>query len=170
MTEQPDSRDETATAQSSDRSQQTLFEQLDGPHKRGDASEAVLKAAFATRGITVLTPDTDNEPYDFAIDIGGQFYRLQAKTAYESTREGAVTFDTQSTRVKSDGYERGSYDGVIEFFAVYNPILDESYLVSIDDAPGAKMTIRYETSVNGQDSRINWRDEFLLDVVLDEMA
>ncbi|WP_410765656.1 hypothetical protein [Haloferax sp. DFSO60] len=39
------------------------FEQLGETHLRGQAAEAIVKAAFLRRGIPVLVPEYDNEPY-----------------------------------------------------------------------------------------------------------
>ncbi len=59
------------------------FARLDGPHLRGQATEAIVTAEFLKRGIPVLVPAYDNEPYDLVIDYGGGFHRLQVKTGYD---------------------------------------------------------------------------------------
>jgi hypothetical protein len=146
-----------------------LFTDLDQTQKRGQATEALLKAQFLMRDIPVLSPEYDNEPYDFVIEIDGEFHRIQAKTAYANT-EGTVCFETVSTRARSDGYERDDYRGQIEFFAVFNPVLDESYLVPIEDAASGKMEIRYREPANNQWSGINWHEDYLLDRRLDELV
>ncbi|MFC7097975.1 group I intron-associated PD-(D/E)XK endonuclease [Halobaculum marinum] len=144
---------------------QDRFEQLETTEKRGQASEAILKAAFLTRGIPVLTPEYDNEPYDFVIDLSGTFHRIQAKTAYRGKPE-TVQFETVRTRTRSEGYDREGYAGEVEFFAVYDPIHDDAYLVDVDDAPRGKMEIRREPTSNGQRVGVNWFEDLLLDTVL----
>ncbi|MFB6360148.1 MAG: group I intron-associated PD-(D/E)XK endonuclease [Halobacteriales archaeon] len=106
---------------------QQSFDALDEPQKRGDAAEAIIKAAFLLRDVPVLVPENDNEPYDIVVDIDGSFYRVQCKTGYRDA-PGGITFETRSTRVKSSGYERGTYRGKADLFAIYNPVKDVVYL------------------------------------------
>ncbi|MHB9287015.1 group I intron-associated PD-(D/E)XK endonuclease [Halobacteriales archaeon Cl-PHB] len=140
------------------------FEELDEPQRRGDATEAICIAEFDVRGYTILVPMHDNEPYDFLVEAGtGRFYRIQAKTAYEAPNEGAVRFETRSTRVKTDGYEREGYVDSIDCFAVYNPITDDVYVVPVEEAPPNQMTIRYEAPPSGYEDRVNWHEDYALD-------
>jgi len=144
------------------------YDALAETHKRGQATEAVLKAEFLLRDVPVLTPEYDNEAYDFVIELGGQFHKIQAKTAYQHSNE-TVRFETVSTRARSDGYDRKGYDGRIDYFCVYNPLLDEIYVVDIDEAAAGKMEIRFREPKNNQWSGINWHEEFLLDDFLQTM-
>ena len=144
------------------------FERLETTEKRGQASEAILKAAFLTRGVPVLVPEYDNEPYDFAVDLAGTFHRIQAKTAYSGKAE-TVQFETVRTRTRSDGYDREGYTGQADYFAVYDPIHDDAYLVDVGEAPRGKMEIRREPTANGQRAGVNWFEEFQLDAVLPDI-
>jgi hypothetical protein len=146
-----------------------LFSELEETQKRGQATESILKMEFTVRDIPVLVPEFDNEPYDFVVELNGLFSRIQAKTAYQQS-SGTVQFETLSTRVRSDGYERDGYEGDIDYFAVYNPVLDESYLVDIDEAATGKMEIRYEEPKNNKRRGINWHEDFLLQRRLDRLA
>lgn len=142
------------------------YERLEEPQKRGQATEALLKAAFVVRDVPVLVPEYDNEPYDFVVQIEDDWYRIQAKTAYAGQNSGTVRFETRSTRVTAEGYERDEYDGDIDHFAVYNPHYDEIYLIACDDVPTDCMTIRCRPSERGSPDRVNWHEEFRLDKVL----
>lgn len=142
------------------------YSTLEGPQERGQATEAIVKAEFVSRGIPVLVPEYDNEPYDFVIEIDGGFHRVQAKTAFEATTNGAVRFRTRSVRTKRSGYEREGYDGKIDLFAVYTPIRDETYLVPIEDVGETQMTIRYVPAENGNTKHVNWYEDYLLDEVI----
>ena len=113
------------------------FEQLSEPQKRGQATEAIVKAELVTRDIPVLIPEYDNESYDFVIEPDGRFFRLQAKTGYE-TGDGTITFETVSTRSRSDGYVRSGYAGEIDYFIVYSAERGRTYLVHIDEAAKGK--------------------------------
>jgi hypothetical protein len=99
------------------------FEQLDEPQKRGQATEALLKSEFVVRGIPVLVPEYDNEPYDLVVEVDGLFYKIQAKTAYPDSGGDTVYFETVSTRSRSDGCVRSGYEGEIDLFGVHNPEL-----------------------------------------------
>jgi len=144
----------------------TNFEELSQPQERGQATEAIIKAAFLVRGVPVLLPEYDNEPYDFVIELDGSFYKLQAKTAYQHS-EGTVRFETVSTRVRSDGYERDGYAGQIDYFVVYDAGRSAVYLIPIEEAAKGKMEIRFKEPANGQESGINWYEDYLLDEQLD---
>lgn len=75
------------------------FERLTEPQRRGDAAEAIIRAAFSVRDVTVLRPEHDNAPYDFVIEIANGFHRIQAKTAYNGKNPGTAKFETRSNRV-----------------------------------------------------------------------
>lgn len=142
-----------------------VFQDLSEPQKKGDATEGIIKAEFLSRGIPVLVPESDNLPYDLVIDRGPDLLRIQCKTA-SSNDDGKVRFETRSTRVKTQGYERAGYDGKIDYFAVYNPVIGETYLVPIQDAPKTGMEIRYQRTKNGQTARVNWHEDYLIDTQL----
>lgn len=141
------------------------FDRLEGTQKRGQATEAIIKAELVLRDIPVLIPEYDNEPYDFVIEVDDSFLKIQAKTGYQHG-SGKIRFETASTRVRSDGYERDGYEGEIDFFAVFNPILEETYLVHVDEAATGKMEIRYEPPKNNQRKGVNWHEDFLIGSVL----
>jgi len=146
------------------------FASLEEPQKRGQAAEAIVKSELVSRGISVLTPDYDNEPYDIVVEVDDSFYRIQIKTAFEATTNGAVRFRTRSTRTKSSGYEREGYGGSIDLFAVYAPTYDETYLIPIEETAKTQMTIRYERPKNGNVKNINWHENYLLDEVLPSLS
>lgn len=144
------------------------FRRLDEPQKRGQATEAILKSEFLVRDLPVLVPEYDNEPYDLVVEVADAFYRVQCKTAY-GTDTGTVQFETVSTRATATGYERRSYEGAIDFFAVYNPGDDQAYLVGVEEAASGKMEIRLEEPKNNQRARVNWYEEYLLDTRLERL-
>ena len=145
------------------------YERLDEPHKRGQATEAIVTAELIARDVPVLTPAYDNEPYDIVIRVDGEFHRVQIKTAYDGKRDGAVEFRTRSVRTKSEGYEREGYEGAIDYFAALNVSEEEVYLVPIADAGTTTVTIRYEPAANNNWANVNWHTEYRLDTVLDRL-
>jgi len=150
----------------------SLFQQygrLEEPQKRGQATEAIVTAELIARDVPVLTPAYDNEPYDLVAEIGGCFYRIQAKTAFDGKRDGTVEFRTRSVRTKSDGYEREGYEGEIDYFSVLNVREEEIYLVTIEEAGSTATTIRYEPAANNNRANVNCHEEYRLDTVLDRL-
>jgi len=139
------------------------FADLTEPQRRGEATEAIVRTAFVVRGLTVLDPVGDNEPYDLVVDGEDGFSRIQVKTAYEGANDGSIRFETRTTRVKASGYERGRYDGRIELFAVFSPETEDIYLIPIADTPKDTMTIRYQAAENGNRQHVNWHADYLLD-------
>lgn len=144
------------------------YEDLQQPQKRGQATEAIIRTAVVVRDIPVLVPPYDNEPYDLVVEVGGQFHRIQCKTAYRKS-EGTVAFETVSTRRRRDGCERTGYDGRAEYFAVYDPVNDNRYLVPVSEAATGTMEIRSHEPKNGQGVGISWADEYRLDERLEDL-
>jgi hypothetical protein len=145
------------------------YERLEEPQKRGQATEAIVRAELIARDISVLTPVFDNEPYDLVAEVGGDFHRVQVKTAYDSKRNGAVEFRTRSVRTKSDGYERAGYEGEIDYFAALNVREEDIYLVAIEEAGSTTTTVRYEPAANNNRANVNWHAEYRLETVLDDL-
>ncbi|WP_247003820.1 group I intron-associated PD-(D/E)XK endonuclease [Halosolutus gelatinilyticus] len=144
------------------------YEDLEQPQKRGQATEAIVQSAFAVRDVPVLVPTYDTEPYDLVVEVGGRLHRIQCKTAYRKN-EGAVAFETVSTRRRGSGSDRTEYDGCAEYFAVYDPINDDEYLVPVSDAATETMALRFRTPKTEQRAGINWCEEYLLDDRLDDL-
>lgn len=117
------------------------------PKSIGERSEAQVVSALLKHGKTILTPFGDNQRYDMVIDEGGRFYRVQCKTG--RLRDGAVEFSTCSSQAHR-GKGRQSYRGQIEFFAVYCPDNDRTYLVPVDSVPVTLGILRVEAPRNGQ--------------------
>jgi len=138
------------------------YEELEEPQKRGQATAALIRSAFVLRDIPVLVPTVDDEPYDLVVESDGQFYRVQCKTAYRKS-SGTVAFETVSTRRRRDGYDRRGYDGYAEYFAVYDPINDNRYLIPVSEAATGKMEIGFRAPRNGQRAGINWTEDYLFD-------
>ncbi len=102
------------------------------------------------------------------VEVGGRFHRIQCKTAYRKS-EGTVAFETVGTRQRRDGYDRRGYDDRAEYFAVYDPINDNRYLVPVSDAASGKIELRFREPKNGQQIGINWCGDYLLDDRLEEL-
>jgi hypothetical protein len=144
------------------------FTQLDQTQKRGQAAEAVLKTEFQLRGIPTLVPEYDNQPYDFVVEVENELYKIQAQTAYAGQNEGTIRFETRKTRVKSTGYEREGYQNQIDFFAIFDPITENCYLVDVSQANNNTMTLRHSDAKKVSD-RNNWTDDYTFNSVLEQI-
>lgn len=145
----------------------TCYENLEQPQKRGQATRALIRAAFALRDIPVLIP-TDDEPYDLVVEVGGRFHRVQCETAYRK-REGTVAFETRGTRHRNDWGDPEEADGRAEHFAVYDPVNDNRYLIPVSDAPNGTMELRFREPTSGRPDRSERVEKYLLDERLEAL-
>jgi len=118
------------------------LEALDEPLSRDRATVALLKSEFALREALVLAPEGD-EPYDFAVEVAGAFYRVAARAARRVDRD-VVRFETGDARA-------------VDYFAVYNPVRDESYLIPGDEATAGTMAVRFGDATDDGPSRDDYR-------------
>ena len=126
----------------------------------GLRSEAAILGALVKRGYAVLLPFGVNQRYDLVLDLGDRFVRAQCKTG--RLRKGAVEFSTQSVRVNARGVHTRGYDGEADVFIVYSPDLDKVYIVPLEIATRASMTLRVEPTLNRQSRRVHWAVDYEL--------
>ena len=129
----------------------------------GDKSEACIIAKLMQVGYAVLIPFGGSERYDLVIeDADGQFWRVQCKTGrYEV---GTVEFNTGST---NDWYYRKrikvkDYQGQIDYFAVYCPQLETTYLVPVDHVGTSQARLRVGQLKHKQEKGIRWAADYEL--------
>jgi hypothetical protein len=112
-------------------------------------------------GYRVLTPFGVNHRYDFVLDMGDRFLRVQCKTG--RLRNGAVMYTTHSTRCNTRRvYQRG-YTGQLDLFAVFCPDTGRVYVVPLDQEPThTEGTLRIDPPADGQSRRIRWAKDYEL--------
>src|SRR5579871_2595375 len=141
---------------------------LFGPTKKqlGERSQAYLTARFLDVGYNVLVPYGDSCRYDLVIEDGeGQFWRVQCKTAWvEGGNQGYIKFATTSLRSRSTNgkvqYSRASYQGQIDYFAVYSHELGKAYLIPANQATGNTMRLRLAPAKNNQEKGVKWAKDY----------
>ena len=101
-----------------------------------------------------------NHRYDFALDLGDRFLRVQCKTG--RLRNGAVVFSVVSTRVNTKRTFRRCYAGEVDLFAVYCPGTGRVYAVPAEEATSTAGTLRIDAPANGQVKRIRWAADYQL--------
>jgi hypothetical protein len=125
---------------------------------KGDAVEAAVIAELKRRGKVVLTPFGDNQRYDLVIDEGGEFTRVQVKTARE-VEDGKVIFNTAGNHTNTQGTtKKPYYKSEVDVFIAYNPERDIMYRVPIEEAPNKSMTIRHKAKQ--EQPTINWAEDY----------
>lgn len=135
------------------------------PNRIGAISQAKVMAALTAAGKVVLMPCVHVRPYDFVIEDGESFFRVQCKTG--RMFRGAVYFRPHRLRAarRETGWERRvtSYKGDVDFFGVYCPENESVYLVPISAVTSSRLcSLRVELPKNNQLKRIRWADEYLV--------
>jgi hypothetical protein len=128
------------------------------PSERGDRTEAVVLAALARAGYTVLIP-FGVARYDMAIDAmdGTGIKTVQCKTA--RLDRGCVIFRTHSLD-RQTGVRRG-YKGEVDYFGVWCPARpDATYLVPVEEVPEIYGWLRVDPAKNGQAAKIKWASQY----------
>ena len=132
---------------------------------KGDITEAVITAEFMKNGIIVLEPRGDNQRYDLVIDTGNSFLKIQCKTGRYT--DGKIIFSTDSShyghKAKDSKYVHSAYTkDEVDYFAVYCPKLDTSYLIKFEDSSKSSCTLRVEES--RQTKGIRWAKDYLFNI------
>ena len=131
----------------------------DNPKAVGERSEGMVLAALLKARKVVLMPFGDNQRYDFVIDEGGVFKRIQCKTA--QLKKGVLRFNTCSSQPHLAAGKR-DYRGQIEAFAVYSPDLDEVFIVPVDEVGTGTGILRIEPPKNGQMKGVRMAKDYIL--------
>lgn len=117
----------------------------------GERTEGMLLAKFLQKGWVVLLPFGDNQRYDFVIDRGNGFERIQAKTG--RIRAGAIIFNSASSQ-HHRGNGKRDYRGQCEYFAAYVPAIEKCYMIHVDMCGRSTVSLRLEPSKNYQEKNI----------------
>lgn len=127
----------------------------------GERTEAIVLAELSKVGYAVLIPFGENHRYDLVIEDGdGNFCRLQCKTG--NIEKGAIVFSTASSYNHHRRGGRRDYRGQIDYFAVYSPELQKTYLVPVDHIGTVEGYLRIEPPKNGQEKNIRWAKDYEL--------
>ena len=126
----------------------------------GTRSEAAILLRFIELGYDVLVPHGVNHRYDFVLDQGDRFLRIQCKTG--RLRNGTILFNPHSIRSNTKEVLIRSYIGEIEYFAVYCRENDGIYLVPCEVTSRGPNSLRLAPTANNQERRIRWAADFEL--------
>ena len=123
----------------------------------GNIARGAVALALLQQGKQVLLPLNDDQRYDLVIEDGTGFFRVQCK--FGRLGQGVVMFRTASYN-RSSGHR--DYRGAADYFGVYCPALNASYLVPVDDAPLRICFLRVEPCKNKQARKVRWADDYVI--------
>ena len=123
----------------------------------GQRSETAVVLELSRRGYHVLLPHGVNHRYDLVLDQGEAFLRVQCKTG--RLRDGRIVFSTKSVRSNTKEVLTRSYEGEIDYFAVYCPETESVYMVPSAGIARGYCALRVEPCANGQVKHVNWAAE-----------
>jgi hypothetical protein len=130
------------------------------PKEVGDRSTLAAMLGLKAAGYALLVPFGENTRYDLVIDDGA-LWRVQCKTG--RLRNGGITFAVTSCygHHRNPATARRTYQGQVDYFAIYCPETAGVYLVPIGDLPAqASARLRVEPPRNGQRKRIRYACDY----------
>jgi glucose dehydrogenase len=127
--------------------------------RTGDISEAMVLAALVRCGYTVAIPFGENQRWDAVIERDNVLARVQIKTG--RLRKGVIIYNACSSHAHRNGRTR-NYFGQVEYFGVYCPELEQSFLVPIEHATATYCSLRVDVTKNGQAKRLRWAHHYVL--------
>jgi PD-(D/E)XK nuclease superfamily protein len=108
---------------------------MEHPKDVGDRSTLAIMSALQECGYALYLPFGENTRCDLIVERQSNLIRIQCKTG--RLREGAIRFAVCSCygHHRNPETARRSYQGQVDFFAVYCPETRSVYLIPIEDVP-----------------------------------
>jgi hypothetical protein len=100
---------------------------------KGALGELAFMHKAATLGFGVAKPHCDNERYDFIVDSGARFWRVQIKTIYQVHGHLYQTSVSHGHGVNTKPYKAGEIDFVVAYLAP----LDIWYVIPVRYVEGS---------------------------------
>jgi hypothetical protein len=126
----------------------------------GDISELRVMHDLVRAGYLVSIPFGEDHRYDLVIEKDGKFESVQVKTG--RLRNGVIIFNCYSSHTHRGGSACRGYAAEIDYFGVYCPQLDATYLIPIAEFPVLHGMLRVEPARNGQRRKMRWAQQYLL--------
>jgi hypothetical protein len=126
--------------------------------RKGNKAEAAVLSKFVKLEIPISLPFGDNEKYDLIAEIKNEFKSIQVK--YGSYKDGVVSCDARC-RIGSKRIEYETYEGKVDFIAIWCETLDQVYLIPARDKSITNITLRVEPPRNNSCiSTIVWAKDY----------
>ena len=132
---------------------------MDITKRKGNITEMKTMLSFMENGWNVLTPYGDCERYDYVVDIGGKFLRMQCKTAAKDKDGFYITCKSMSWDGKCVPYSKDEIDYFVTFYE------GKTYLIPVEKAGRSSFKLRTEPTKTGQQVGINWAKEYEMDII-----
>jgi hypothetical protein len=128
---------------------------------KGQITEAAIALSLLRKGLTVLTPYGENQPYDLVIEESPKIFKtVQCKTG--RYKNGVVEFNLYSVvrNKETKRYKKVNYSQNIDYFGVYCAELEKCYLVPASSLPSGVGILRIEERLNNGGSPSKWAKEY----------
>jgi hypothetical protein len=103
------------------------------PKFRGEWTELLFMTRASQQGLRVIKPWGESSRYDFVVESGGRFLRIQVKsTSYKRRHHYICTLGSGLRRYTSDE---------IDFFAIYVVPADAWYIMPIEIASKSRYVV-----------------------------
>lgn len=130
----------------------------------GNITELETMLTFIKLGYNVLTPYGDCERYDFVVDAGNKFYKIQSKTSNSKDDGASFSFSGRSCNRKGGKIVHHQYtnEEIDYFVTVFN---GQCYLIPVEEC-GADKRLRILPAKNGQVRGVTWAKDYKLEEVV----
>ena len=120
--------------------------------------------AFMKLGYNVLTPYGDCERYDYVVDVGGKFIKIQCKTASTEDDGASFKFSCRSSNRREGKiiHHQYSKDEIDYFVTCFD---NQCYLIPVEEC-GTDKRLRLLPAKNGQTRGITWAKDYRLEEVV----
>ena len=124
----------------------------------GNHSQGQVLAALMRKSKTVLIPFGDAGKYDLVFEDSNGFQRVQIKTGLY--KDGAVQFRTYTVKRRNGVVINENYGDEIDYFGVYCPQLNKTYLVPMKEISTIKGAASLRVDPTNQINRIRYAKEY----------
>lgn len=107
---------------------------LRSPKRRGEWVELQFMARATGKGFTVSKPWGDSARYDFAVEHGGHFHRVQVKSISHCRQDDPSAYTCRVVRRYADGKGKPYGANEIDFFALFVIPEEVWYIVPVANA------------------------------------
>lgn len=132
--------------------------------QKGNITELECMLAFLKQGYNVLTPYGDCERYDFVVDSGKKFIKIQAKTSHTDDDGASFKFSCRSCNRKEGKIIHHQYTTEeIDYFVT--SFDGKIYLIPVEEC-GVDKRLRILPTKNGQVRGVTWAKDYELEEVV----
>lgn len=126
----------------------------------GDLSELRVMHDLVKAGYLVSIPFGEDHRYDLIVEKDFVLSRVQVKTG--RLRNGVILFNCYSSHSHRAGPSCRLYSGEVDFFGVFCPDTDSTYLLPLTDIAVYRGSLRIASPKNGQVKGLRWADDYIL--------